>query len=415
MASILTAYSYLSGAFAEIGTGIAQDFNSGVLQGGQYCSSTIDPANENRASSQETFLTAAAAAGFPNLKIFDNALAKKILFNGTTATGVNVAALGALPFNLNARREVIVSAGAFNSPQLLMVSGIGPKATLNKFNIPVLVDNPNVGQNMWDHIFAGPTYRVNVETFTRLANDPAYILEQFLGPYSTQQEGPLTNPVSDYLAWEKVPYKYRRSFTASALADLAKFPADWPELEFISGAGYVGDFASLITTQPKDGFMYATLLSTLVAPLSRGSVTLASADTSVLPVIDPAWLTSTTDQQVAIAAYKRAREVFHSRFMQQIVIGDEYFPGANVTSDADILKVYQETLMTVWHAACTCKMGRVGDSTAVVDPRARVMGVKNLRVVDASAFAILPPGHPQSTVYMLAEKIANDILTKGST
>lgn len=236
------------------------------------------------------------------------------------------------------------------------------------------------------------------------------MLSQFAGPYTFKQEGPLTNPVSDFLAWEKVPSKYRSEFTASAINDLANFPTDWPETEFISGAGYVGQFTSLLTTQPKDGYQYATLLATLVAPLSRGNVTIASADTADLPIINPNWLTSTTDQQVAVAAYKRAREVFASPFMQQIVIGDEYYPGPQVQTDAQILAQYQNDLLTVWHAACTCAMGKSIAQGAVIDSNARVFGVSGLRVVDASSFPLLPPGHPQSTVYALAEKIAASIL-----
>lgn len=158
-------------------------------------------------------------------------MAKRILFDDNKkATGVRVTT-GEIPYTLNARKEVIVSAGAFHSPQLLMVSGIGPQATLNQFNVPVLVDNANVGQHMWDHVFAGPTYRVNVQTFTRLANDPAYVLSEFLGEYSQRQEGPLTNPVSDMLGWEKIPANLRGNFTSSTRADLASLPFDWPEAE----------------------------------------------------------------------------------------------------------------------------------------------------------------------------------------
>lgn len=161
--------SYLQPAFNDIGMPTAQDFNSGQLNGVQYCASTIDPANEMRASSEETFLN--DAQGRQNLKVFQLANAQRILFdNNKKATGVLVQAAGVVPFILSARKEVVVSAGAFQSPQMLMVSGIGPAATLNQFDIPVLVDNPHVGQNMWDHVFAGPTYRVNVQTFTKLAN-----------------------------------------------------------------------------------------------------------------------------------------------------------------------------------------------------------------------------------------------------
>lgn len=97
--------------------------------------------------------------------------------------------------------------------------------------------------------------------------------------------------------------------------------------------------------------------------------------------------------------------------MKPVLVGNtEYFPGPSVQTDQQILQVIRDTVQTVWHAACTCKMGKASDPTAVVDSKARVFGVTGLRVVDASAFALLPPGHPQSTVYVLAEKIAADIL-----
>ena len=401
--------SYLQPSFNQIGMPTADDFNSGALDGIQYCSSTIDPSNENRASSQETFLNDAQTR--TNLQVYELSMAQQILFDSNQkATGVLVEAAGVAPFTLSATKEIVISAGAFHSPQMLMVSGIGPSDTLNSLGIPVLVDNPHVGQNMWDHVFAGPSYRVNLETFTRLANDPVYVAEQFAGPYSTQQEGILTNPVSDMLGWEHVPSDLLSNFSASAKADLASFPSDWPDIEYISGAGYVGQFDDLLLSQPKDGYMYATILATIVKPLSRGNVTISSTDTNVLPVINPNWLTSTTDQQVAVAAFKRARQAFAAPALQEVVIGEEYFPGANVTSDADILANYANTLLTVWHASCTCAMGQSIASGGVVDSHARVFGVEGLRVVDASAFPLLPPGHPQSTIYMLAEKVAAQML-----
>lgn len=172
----------------------------------------------------------------------------------------------------------------------------------------------------------------------------------------------------------------------------------------------IGDFGSLFADQPKDGYQYASIVAALVAPLSRGNVTITSSDTAVKPLINPNWLTSPTDQQVAIAGYKRVRQAFKSNFMKGVLIGDEYFPGNAVQTDAQILDTMRSTLQTVWHASCTCRMGTSDDNMAVVDSRARVFGVSGLRVVDASSFAILPPGHPQSTIYALAEKIAADIV-----
>ena len=337
--------SWMELAFNEIGFDTAQDFNSGSLMGCQYCSSTITPINENRASSQTTFLQ--AVANNKNIKVYANSLAQKIVFNSEkVATGVKGSAAGVVPFTLTATKEVILSAGAFHSPQLLMVSGVGPADTLSALDIPVVADRPGVGQNLTDHIFFGPTYPVDVTTFAKAARDLPYLTEQII-EFETNQTGALTNPVADFLGWEKVPASLRAGFSSSTLAALAQFPPDWPELEYIVAPGYVGDFSDLLLEQPTDGREYATILATLVAPTSRGNVTISSASTDELPLINPNWLTTETDQQVAIAGYKRVREAFGSSAMQPIVTGQEYFPGPNVTTDEEILEVIRNTLMTV--------------------------------------------------------------------
>lgn len=132
--------------------------------------------------------------------------------------------------------------------------------------------------------------------------------------------------------------------------------------------------------------------------MSRGNVTLRSADTSDLPVINPNWLDDQADQEVVIAMFKRIRQAFQSEAMKPVVIGEEYNPGPQVQSDDQILEFIKDNVMTLWHPSCTCKMGTSDDDMAVVDSQARVYGVDGLRVVDASAFPFLPPGHPQSTV-----------------
>lgn len=161
--------SYMEGSLNEIGIPEVQDFNSGSLMGAQYAASTINPRNAKRDSSETSFLKEASSR--PNLHVFSATKAKKIIFSGKRATGVRVASgiLG-FPTTINARKEVIVSGGAFHSPQLLMVSGIGPSDTLQRYGIAPVSDLQGVGQNMWDHIFFGPSYRVKVDTFTRLAN-----------------------------------------------------------------------------------------------------------------------------------------------------------------------------------------------------------------------------------------------------
>jgi hypothetical protein len=125
---------------------------------------------------------------------------------------------------------------------------------------------------------------------------------------------------------------------------------------------------------------------------------LNSGSTSDLPTINPNWLDTPADQEVAIAMFKHMRQAFQSDAMAPVVIGDEYNPGTQVQTDAQVLEWIKNNVMTIWHAACTCKIGTPEDKMAVVDSQARVYGVQGLRVVDASAFPFLPPGHPQSTV-----------------
>ncbi|KNG83366.1 versicolorin B synthase [Aspergillus nomiae NRRL 13137] len=403
--------TWMSRGMEAIGINETQEFNLGSLMGAQYCASTISPQNELRSSSQSAFLASIKA---PSLTTYSNTLAKQVLFDkNKKATGVRVKGPLGNIFTLSAKKEVIISAGAFQSPQLLMVSGIGPKDILDQHNIEVLANRPGVGQNMWDHPFFAPSYRVTVDTFTKIATNLLNLVKDFLNS-SIMKSGPLTNPVADYLAWEKIPDSLRTKFTSQTLKDLATFTSDWPEAEYISGAGYMGAVSNLLTDQPKDGYQYASMLGVLITPTSRGNVTLKSADTSDLPIINPNWLNTKSDQEVAVAMFKRIRQAFQSEAMAPAVIGEEYNPGNRVQTDEQILEYIKNNVMTLWHAACTCKMGTADDEMAVVDNQARVYGIEGVRVVDASAFPFLPPGHPQSTVYMLAEKIS-DIIINGSS
>lgn len=115
-------------------------------------------------------------------------------------------------------------------------------------------------------------------------------------------------------------------------------------------------------------------------------------------MINPNWLTTETDQQLALAMFKRIRQAFDSDAMKPVLIGSEYYPGREVESDEEILEYVRNNISPIWHPACTCKMGTSDDPMAVVDNHARVFGVDGLRLVDASAFPLLPPGHPQATV-----------------
>ncbi|PVH96860.1 GMC oxidoreductase [Periconia macrospinosa] len=392
---------------ASIGVKSINGFQNGNLIGSSYSLTTINYDKNIRESSEVAFLQPELAKEYPNLLVFPSTMAKRILFGSSKrANGVEIDRSGFVNV-LTANREVILSAGAFQSPQLLMVSGVGPEETLQKFNIPVIADRPGVGQNMLDHVLFGTTFRVNVETQSTLLT-PAKVgvaVDQF-----KKGQGPLTNPSVDMFGWEKLPRNGTlspNSTHASVLRELEYFSEDWPEVEYIAPGGYFGYSNNFAKGNPTDGYNYGSMISGLVATMSTGTVSIKSADAADAPLIDPKWLSHPVDQAVAIAAFKRTREIWAG--MSEITIGDEYFPGTNVTSDDDIWLFIQKSFDTIFHASCTCKMGKMDDPMAVVDSKARVIGVQGLRVVDASSMALLPPGHPMSTIYALAEKISDDI------
>ncbi|KAK5125723.1 hypothetical protein LTR85_011997 [Meristemomyces frigidus] len=397
--------SYVNGAMRESGIPEHRDFSSGRLLGSQYAPLTISYPNEERSSSEASYLRTALRSGRKNLKVYPHVLAKRVLFSeNKTATGVELFASShgnTNTFVLNARKEVVISAGVFQSPQLLMVSGIGAQDQLKAHNITVLADHPGAGTNMQDHLDFGPIRETNIENGIGAETDPA-LRGAVEDEYKVNRTGPLTGAGVDYIGWEKLPAPYRVNLSQAAIQDLARYPPDWPEIEYeITGEALTGAISSK---------RYGTIITVPVSPLSRGWVNITSADTRDLPLVNPNQLSHPTDRELAVQAFKRARSFFETQAMQPIVIR-ETEPGANVTSDADILDYIMASSYQNWHTSCTCRMGRANDSMAVVDPQARVLGVNGLRVVDASSFALLPPGHPQSTVYVLAKKIAADILT----
>ena len=220
--------SWMNLGMEAIGISEIQDFNTGSLMGAQYCSSTIDPSTEFRSSSQSSFL---ATISPPTLTTYPNTLAKKIVFDGNRkATGVQVRGVFGNTITLSATKEVIISAGAFQSPQLLMVSGVGPSDILTQHGIKVIADRPGVGQNMWDHPFFAPSYRVQVNTLTTFVTNLIYAAGQLINGVLAKN-GPLTNPVADFLAWEKIPPSLRSQWTQETQQALAEFPSDWPEVE----------------------------------------------------------------------------------------------------------------------------------------------------------------------------------------
>ncbi|KAJ5153584.1 Glucose-methanol-choline oxidoreductase [Penicillium coprophilum] len=197
---------------------------------------------------------------------------------------------------LTATREIILSVGAFQSSQLLIVSGIGPAQVLSTYGINVIVDLPGVGQNMWDHVFFDPSYQEDVPTLVMLK----------------KRFEPSSQSAADKLSPES-----RSALSETTEDDLSFIPSDWPERE-----------------QPP-AEQCASIAAVLVAPTSRGNVTIRSTDTADAPVINPNWLGTETDQQVAVAAYRRARGFFRSGEIASVIIG-ECFPGSDDQTDAAI-------------------------------------------------------------------------------
>lgn len=212
-----------------IGIPPADDANSGVLRGSSWTSSTVS-VQMHRESSQTSFLNYAIFTT-TGIQIYTRAFARRILFDSNaTATGV-VVTTGGMNFTLSAKREVVLSAGAFRSPQLLMVSGVGPVSTLNQYDIPVIADRPGVGQNLWDQPYGfGISYRVNVFTGSNFALSAAYsaaAAESFV----VNATGPLAAPAS-FLAYERISQaapELLQNCTIEAIQE--NFPDDWPEIE----------------------------------------------------------------------------------------------------------------------------------------------------------------------------------------
>ncbi|KAL8650553.1 MAG: hypothetical protein Q9226_005098, partial [Calogaya cf. arnoldii] len=413
--------SWAQKGFTGVGMELQDGLNSGILNGTSFSTLTIDPRNGYRSSSESSFLQAALQNGTAPM-IYKNSLATRLLLDSNnTATRVTVTTAGpygipAVNYTLSARKEVIVSAGTFQSPQLLMVSGIGPKEQLERNNIEVKKDLPGVGQNMWDHVLFGISRRVNVLTASASANS-AVVAARLAEQFRTNGSGPLAAFGAGIYGWEDLPQPYRSALSNHSVRELDSFPTDWPELEWLPISSFLGYRENALIADPKDGYNYATINPGIIAPLSRGNISINSSEMSTHPIINPNWLTSTTDQELAIQGFKRAREIWKVLEHAGLTVddGEEYFPGNNVTEDKDILNFIQRSMMTIYHAAGTCKMGKAADKMAVLDSHARVRGVSNLRVVDASSFPILPPGHPQSVIYALAEKIAADILGLDAT
>jgi choline dehydrogenase len=345
--------------------GLDWDFNGAEHEGAGFYQFTITRDGQ-RASSAVAFLDPIKHR--PNLTIATFAQATRLLVENGRVGAVEYRQDGQIK-QARATREVIVSAGAYDSPKLLMLSGIGPAAQLQAYSIPVVADLPGVGENLQDHLRMPVIFK------------------------STQVQ-----PIPMVLA-EAGLLVHTRPHTAAAAPDLQiNFNAAVPALV---PPDYPGD--------PRLTYNFITILA---QPQSRGTVTLRSTDPVAAPVIRHHYLECETDVDVMVSSIHLARRMVRTHAMRSFHAG-EVMPGEQVQSDEGLREYVRNNVFTIWHPVGTCKMGR--DRLAVVDPQLRVYGVQGLRVADASIMPSIPSSNPNAACYMIGEKAADLIRFSSSS
>jgi choline dehydrogenase len=319
----------------------------------------------------------------PNLSVLTHAHATRVCFEGHRAVAVELRRGGTLR-RVRAEREVILAAGALNSPQLLMLSGVGDGGHLREHGIEVLVPLEGVGRNLHDHL------ATHVKLRSRVPNS----MFKYFGPlqgalaigrYLAFRSGPLADPGMEAVAFVK---------SDPSLAD--------PDLKFhFLMALYRNNGRELI---PEHGF---GVHINAVKPRSTGQLRLASADPAAAPLIDQGYLSDPRDLDVMRAGIRSAREVFRQRAFDPYR-GEELEPGAQAQSDADLDAYVRQKSEADYHSVGTCKMGQ--DPLAVVDARLRVHGTEALRVVDASVMPRIVSGNTNMATIAIAEKASDLIL-----
>jgi choline dehydrogenase len=353
------------------------DFNGAAQEGTGYYQATA--CKGRRCSTATGYLRPAEKR--PNLRVEVNAHATKILFSGKKATGVQYRQDGRL-CSVSASREVILAGGAFNSPQLLQLSGIGPAALLAQHGIPVLHELP-VGEALQDHFYVRTFWKctkpVTLNDDMRTLLGKARIGLQ----YVLKKRGPLT-----------VSAGYAAAFVRTR-----------PELTRPDAQIYFINFS----TARRGGLLHAhsgfTCSVSQLQVESRGSVRIASADPLAPPSIRYNYLATENDRRVMVDGLKVVRRIVNTPPMRDYVAG-EFQPGEAVQTDADWLAYCRETGDTVFHPTSTCSMG------AVVDEKLKVRGVDGLRVIDGSVMPAVPSGNINAAVVAVAEKGA-DLVKQG--
>lgn len=349
------------------------DFNDGEQEGfGLY---QVTQKNGMRASASVSYLQPAMTR--TNLTIQGNALTRRLLIEEGRCTGVAYELDGKEQI-AEARKEVVVCAGAFGSPHLLMLSGIGPKAHLESHGIKVVKDLSGVGQNLQDHYMAPVAYTCTEPVSLAGASDPSQLEKLSHGM------GLLTSNIGEAGGFVTVT-------EGSAAPDLQFHFA--PAFFVLDGSG----------NPAGHGF---TLMPGVVGTKSKGQVTLSSSDPTRKPNVDPGCLNDEHDIDIIVAGLKIARRILNSEAMAPFR-GAEVLPGPAVQSDAALREFVRNYTQTIYHPVGTCKMGF--DAMAVVDHELKVHGIKGLRVADASIMPAIINANTNAPSIMIGEKCADMI------
>ena len=367
-------------AAAETGLPVNRDFNGASQEGAGFFQTTTR--HGRRASAAVAYLR--PAKGRHNLHVETSALAQRILFDGRRAEAVEYRQAGALK-TARARKEILVSGGAFNSPQLLQLSGVGPAELLRKHGIGVVLDAPGVGHDLQDHMQVRMVMRCSQRiTLNDIVNHPVRKLLMGLR-YAAFRTGPLTIAAGTSGAFLKTD---PRLATPDIQVHFLPFSTDKMGEKLHSFSGFSASVCQL-------------------RPESRGSLRIRSADPAAPPEIRINYLSIETDRTTNVEGLKILRKILQAPALGPYV-AEEVDPGAKVVSDEALLSYCRARGSTIYHPTSTCRMGN--DRLAVVDQRLRLRGVEGLRVVDASVMPDLVSGNTNAVVIMIAEKASEMIL-----
>ncbi len=382
------AHAYVAGA-AEADIPYNADYNAGTMEGSNFYQ--ITTRNGIRASSAQAYLK--PAKGRPNLHIATHAHATRIVTEDRRATGVEYLQKGKR-LSASATREVVLCAGAINTPQLLQLSGIGPGALLRRNGIDVVHDAPQVGQNLMDHLGVDLLFA---------ANQPS--LNQVLRPMLGKVKAGL-----QYVLTRKGPLSMSLNH-GGGFVHLGD-PAGAPDLQlYFSPLSYARAPVGVRPLMNPDPFPAFRLGFNPCKPTSSGHLEIASADPFDAPIMHPNYLATEEDCQTMIDGFHLIRKITGTRSMSA-EIDREMEPGMDLQDDSAILEHVRGDCWTVFHQCGTARMGQEA-AQSVVDERLRVHGIQGLRVADASIFPTIPSGNTNAPSIMVGER-ASDILREDS-